>query len=75
MFRRKNTCPSCQQIACADCLNKKALITAGTDPKSKAPTRKETKVCDACFGYLTGMIGPKLGPTLSLEEAQLFSSF
>lgn len=74
MFRRKNKCPCCTLLICAECISKKATVTtttessAGANDKSVVKKESVQKVCDACFGYLTGMIGPKLGPIIGSHE-------
>lgn len=50
--RRKYECPYCDQCVCNECSSKKAELV----DFDGVPAGHSTKVCDACYGILTGKL-------------------
>jgi Sec7 domain/Mon2/Sec7/BIG1-like, HUS domain/FYVE zinc finger len=49
VMRRRNMCNYCNEMVCSDCCERRALI-----PNT---TRRQCRVCDACYGVLKGDVG------------------
>jgi hypothetical protein len=55
LFRRKAICTVCRVHICNECMDKRANVPASDAPGNTKSSMQ--KVCDACWGHLTKMIG------------------
>lgn len=59
-FRRRNACNMCHEHICGDCSARKKSIPDGKN-------RKPRRVCDACYGLLSGLVGDNI-PFITAAE-------
>jgi hypothetical protein len=68
LMRRRMVCKWCRDTVCVECCqHRKILPTAAVAKGKKQPAEK---VCDACFGALSGMVGDGV-PMLSVTKDAL----
>ena len=66
LMRRRMVCKWCRDTVCVECCQRKKILPTAVVPKSGKKPPAE-KVCDACFGALSGMVGDAI-PLLSISK-------
>lgn len=66
LMRRRMVCKWCRDTVCVECCQRKKILPTAVMPKGGKKPPAE-KVCDACFGALSGMVGDAI-PLLSISK-------
>jgi len=67
LMRRRMVCKWCRDTVCVECCQRRKILPTVTKGNKKPPAEK---VCDACFGALSGMVGDSV-PLLSVTKDAL----